>query len=297
MTDLQYNRVHKEVIRLLDGEDSGVSGEASNLESFALLDGSEYGLTISVTEIDSTDPDIIGSYEISWTTPSSGSYLYIRVWHDTYEIAGWDENYRLLSHLQDQSGPGDRTVSITLLDQDTNAPISGAWVSVYNSARTFKVAAAFTNSSGVAEVSLYDGNYKVVPSKIGDYTFGVESLTVSGDTTATYYGDPFAPSTPSTPGLCVVYGWEYDPSGDAVRVKIEVKVMADNRFLTTNPHVIKSKSVYSSSTDGYWELAVTRSDQYTESGVTYKFTIDGKAQGDYSIPAQSSIAFKDLVAS
>jgi hypothetical protein len=296
MTDLQLNRPHSEVIRLFDGEDQGVAGEAANLVVTALQDGVVSSLSFTVTEVDSTDPDVIGSYLVSWTPNTLGD-LYVRVSHATYNILGWDENYRVLRQLQDQSGFGDRTITITVKDADTGVGIQGVNVSIYNPALSYRYAAGTTNASGVVNLSVSDGTYSVILSKIGAYDFSTETLVVTADKSVTYTGDAFSPSAPSAPGLCVVYGWEYDPSSEGISsVKVKAQVMADNRFLSSNPHVIRSKEVTSAASSGYWEMALTRSDQYVTSGATYKFTIDGKKQGDYAIPARSSIAFKDLIA-
>lgn len=307
MKDIVLGQIHTGVFYAFDGLDAPVVGEAGNFVATMTVDGVTAAKTVTITEVDNVNRK--GEYQYSFTADEKRIW-YLHIIHPTYDIIGWDENFRVVDKLAEDIslqnlGSGDRVVEITVEDSTTSNPIIGALVKVYNDTSTAIVAMANTNSDGKVTVNLYDGDYKVYISQIGQYTFTVpEDLTVVADppppdVQITYQGSPVVPSTPPTPDTCVVFGWEILPNGTGLTIEVEAEILASNYFLQTNPHVIRKMTTTSdpnhANGPGYWELVLTKTDEFAGTElVHYKFTIDEQRQGDYAIPDQVSIAFKVL---
>ena len=112
------------------------------------------------------------------------------------------------------SGAGNRAVTISVKDVDTEGPIPDAQVYVRDSTGTTIEAGSATNGNGEVVFNLWDGTYRVYISKLGNYQFTVpETLVVSGDVTETYRGHSLTPAPPPDPEMCMIYGWLYEIGG------------------------------------------------------------------------------------
>lgn len=307
MKDIVLGQVHTGVFYVFDGLDQPVTGEAGNFVVTMTVDGIPEAKPVMITEVDDTDRK--GEYQYSFMADVKRIW-YLHITHPTYGLVGWDENFRVVDKLAEDIdlenlGPGDRVVEVTIEDNVTSNPIVNALVKVYNDTSTTLIAIGFTGPTGKITFMLYDGDYKVYISKIGQYTFSIpEDLTVVADppppdVAVTYEGTPFTPSPPPTPDTCVVFGWEITPDGVGAAVEVEAAILASTYFLTTNPHVIRKVTTTSDPNHvngpGYWELVITKTTEFAGSEqVNYKFTIDDQRQGDYPIPDQANIAFKVL---
>ena len=308
MKDIVLGQVHTGVFYVFDGLDQPVAGEVGNFVVTMTVDGVPKAKTVTITEVDNVNRK--GEYQYSFTADEKRIW-YLHITHPTYGTVGWDENFRVVDKLAEDIdlqnlGSGDRVVEITVEDGTTSNPIVGALVKVYNDTSTTLIAIGNTDPDGEITFNLYDGDYKVYISKIGQYTFTVpEDLTVVADppppdVVITYQGSPVVPSSPPTPDTCVVYGWELTPDGAGATVDIEAEIMASTYFLQTNPHVIRKVTTTSdpnhANGPGYWELVITKTVEFAgDDEVTYKFTIDEQRQGDYAVPDQTSVAFKDMI--
>lgn len=307
MKDIVLDQLHTGVFYAFDGLDQPVTGEAANFLKTMTVDGVASAAVITITEVD--DVNRKGEYQYSFT-PNSKRIWYLHITHPTFGLVGWDENFRVVTKLAEDInlqnlGPGDRVVEIYLEDDFTLNPIAGAYVKVYNAAATSIIAFGTTGGDGKLTVFLFDGDYKVYISKIGQYVFTVpEDLTVAADlpipdVEVTYQGTTFSPSAPPSPETCVVFGWEITPDGVGAAVEVVSEILASTYFLKTNPHVIRKVTTTSDPNHvngpGYWELVITRTVEFAgPDQVNYKFSIDDQRQGDYPIPNQASIAFKVL---
>ncbi len=189
------------------------------------------------------------------------------------------------------------TVTITVEDSVTTNPVETVIVQVWNDAETTRLKMDVTDVLGQVVFTLPDANYKVYLRKLGHYTFASlpKSLTVFGDMPVTYQGDPFLPSVPPTPQTCVVYGWTYDTGDNPVSVGIKANLVEPDQFTDDGVQVIKGvQATSSSAADGYWELILTRSGEYTAPTVWYSFRINGVFMRAYVIPDQDSVAFAAL---
>jgi hypothetical protein len=272
---------------------------------------------------DPTDTEVSGTHPVTLTelgyglyrtefTPDAVGNWQLEVVHATYFPWGQTGNYEVFNQLfdditLDNLGIGNRVVKINVRDASTLNPIPAVWIEVYDSTSTTRHAFGYSNSSGYAQFNLFDGDYKVYMSKIGEYIFTVpEDLTVVDgasipDVEVTYDGTVFTPSTPPTADLCVVYGWEQDAQGNGLAVDVTAQIIGTDNLLSSNPHINQTEITTTSSIahangPGYWELALLPSTDYIPGeNVYYKFTIDNTDIGSVLVPDLSSVALKTLL--
>lgn len=283
---------------VLDADDNLVTGLVQGSFTVELWDPTDTevsgSISVTITELAN------GNYKTEFTPNAVGHWLLV-IKHATYFPYGKREDYHVFAQLFDDInvanlGPGNRAVVITCEVVGTSTPIQGVYVEVWNNARTAKIAFGFTDSNGQIEFALFDGDYKVVLSKIGDYTFTIpEALAVDGDTTQTYDGTVFSPSAPPTADTCVVYGWTHDAQAQPVSVTVEAQLVDPKRFTSSKIQVIRSAVTTSSAVgDGYWELTLTRSGEMTAASVKYAFKIDNLPMGEYEVPDLASEEWVDI---
>ncbi len=307
--DIVLGQVHTGIFYAFDSLDQPMTGEASNFVATMTVDGVPVAKTVTITEVNAGTR--AGEYQYSFTADEKRIW-YLHITLPGKDVVGWEARFRVVDKLAEDIdlqnlGPGDRTVEVLVRDGSTLAPVPGAWVQVYDDTSTTLIALGFTGADGKITFSLYDGDYKVYISKIGQYVFTTpEDLTVTAgvspppDVQVTYDGTLFSPATPPSPDLCTIYGWELTPDGQGAEVEVTAEILASTYFLQTNPHVIRSVTTTSdpnhANGPGYWELFITKTDLFAgDEQVNYKFTIDEQRQGDYPIPDVGSIPFKELI--
>jgi len=269
------------------------------------------GATENITTIPVTIGELgYGNYRATFTPDAVGDWLLI-ITHPIYFSAGKRENYQVFEQLFDDIttenlGPGNRVVEVTI--EDTLAtPIAAAWVEIYNSTSTTRIAFGYTNSIGQITFQLFDGAYKVYIQRIGQYVFTVpEDLTVAAsppppDVQVTYVGTAFDPGTPPSADMCIVFGWEQDAQGTGLAVEVSAKIVGDDNFLTTYPHISTDPvTTISAPThangNGYWSLTLFRSGEFASGPRTvfYEFTI-GDMVRTVEIPALANVPLATLI--
>ena len=95
-----------------------------------------------------------------------------------------------------------------------------------------------SNSSGNVTFNLDANTYTVKMHKTG-YYFANQTLVVDGTESEAYTGTILTPDAPTTPSLCRIYGYYFDPTGAAYgAVKSLIKLTAiyeasDNNYYTS----------------------------------------------------------------
>ncbi len=120
---------------------------------------------------------------------------------------------------------GNRLVTLTFYLTATVTPIQGIEVDIWNNGQTVKQNGQplTTDANGQITVSLNDGTYKVRPRKQG-YTFTVpETLTVSGNTSQTYYGNTIDIGAPLAANACRVYEYCFMPDDQTPMATVKAK--------------------------------------------------------------------------
>lgn len=154
--------------------------------------------------------------------------------------------------LAQVTGAGNRVITIHVEDA-VAAPIADVLVRI-------GTASAYTDPGGDAVFALDDGDYDIILRK--DFiTFTVpESLTVAGGGTHDYTGAVFAPSVPTQPDTCVVFGLVTDNGGAPVEdAEIFINTVDDTTFAGELKIVKNQKTT--SAADGTWQLELIRSSE------------------------------------
>lgn len=298
---------------LWDGSGNPVTGVAESTLTIRLIDptGTLVYERIAAVENVTTIPVTVvelghGQYRASFTPNAVGDWQII-VTHPTYSPWGMPENYQVFLQLFDDIslqnlGPGNRIVTVTIQDDVSFNPVVDVMVQVMNTALTTMIAFRRTNASGQIVFALYDGDYKVILSKPSQYSFTVpEDLTVSGDTSITYFGSLFDPGSPPSSETCIVFGWEQDVQQLGLEIEIKAEIVGDDNFLTANPHIVGTEVIVTSDSNhangaGYWSMALLRSGQFASADrtVLYQFTICDMVK-TVEIPNVANVALADLI--
>lgn len=292
MDEITLNVLHQDYIYVYDSSEDPVTGlVAGDFTIRVTVNGTVAAKTVTVTEVNATTRP--GLYRIAFT-PDVRGYWYVHLLNATYNKPGWGGYYHAAE--QQNLGVGNRLVTITVQEVYTGVLIPGALVEVFNVARTARSELGITDANGQVVFSLYDGSYSIVTSRLGSYTFSnPTALTVSGVTPLTIEGTPFSPATPASPALCTIYGWTLDEQGQPTSVQVRAELAGGSRFLTSYPQIVPMAVTESSAAaDGYWELQLTRSAQFRETGAQYSFSVDGVHVGNYTVPNQATVGLHEL---
>ena len=176
---------------------------------------------------------------------------------------------------------GASQITIVVKD-DSDAPVPGAFISVYDSSNTTLLTRVITDNSGQAILAIDDGDYKIRLFRSG-YAFTVpEDLTVSGDGSVEYVGTAlYIPSTPSAPDLCVIFGTVRDAAGVPISgACVEVYAVTPQ----TVSGIQKGERIATTVTDadGWFEIELVRN-------TVVQFAIEGTAfDFERTVPDQAS---------
>lgn len=189
------------------------------------------------------------------------------------------------------SGAGNREVTIAVVDQETTGPIADVGVYVRDATGTTILAAGTTDGAGQVVLNLWDGEYQVYLSKMGNYRFTVpEDLTVDGDTEVEYQGVSIIPSPPPDPAMCVIYGWLYELNASPYALqKFHVSIYQPPRGSRTGVLLGSGALEVSTDVEGYFSFYAIRG---------YMIRIDvpqASLEAAVLVPDQDSIKITDLV--
>ena len=173
-------------------------------------------------------------------------------------------------------GGGSEPETLVVLSSVDSTKIQGARVSVKTiDQSTFRISGLHTDINGKLIVSLDPGSFWIEVFANG-FNPEFDTLVVAdGGGTVMLLMDRFDPGTPPDPGLCRVYGWVYDISGDSL-ADIDVTAEIPREF-----HPVKYSNVvitpFSKSTttdiNGYWQLDLIPSLALSGGDVEYLFTV------------------------
>ena len=137
------------------------------------------------------------------------------------------------------NGLGDVKPNVTINVKDNNAAnVVDCYVEIWDSAGTSFISRTNTNSSGDVTFNLDSNNYIVKMHKTG-YYFTDQTLVVDGVESESYTGTILTPDAPTSPTLCRIYGYYFDPAGStysAVKSLIKLTAIyeaADNNYYTS----------------------------------------------------------------
>ena len=190
------------------------------------------------------------------------------------------------------SGFGSESVIITLVDTlNSDAPIEGARVNVWNSSGSTFLTFGNTDADGQLSVSLDSGDYLFKFFKAG-VSIDDETLTISDSDSVqnfTIEAASLSVTAPSSPNLCRIYADFIDQGGSAVEGFI---VSVANLFDPTSSaglSVVDSHDTHSSNSEGHVEFDVVIGATVKISLVTTGLT------RDITVPDQATANLFDLL--
>jgi len=288
-------------MKVLDANDNRVPGIPLNEFHYSLRDpdglerSADQGGDITVTFQEFS----FGNYAL-WYTPDKVGPWYIDVWHLTIFPWGQHNDHQIYSQSLDDVGPGtgDHMQKLIVLESGSLTPLQNTRVRVYNDAMTQLVAQGYTDTNGEITVNLNDGTYNVNLYRLGTHTFSnPHALTVVAPyTDVTYYGTPITLPTPTSPEGCMVYGWLTELDGvTPMSAEITVEIVGGKQFTTGGLQVPRSVTVVTSqATDGYWQVELVRSSEFTDPNTRYAFKVDGISQCEFIVPDVDNINFANM---
>jgi hypothetical protein len=169
------------------------------------------------------------------------------------------------------TGTGIGANLVTLTVQSSGAvPIASVPVTVKNSGQTATVAVGTTDVNGQVAFNLDNGTYKVLVVSSPSYTtLPVQTLVVSGTTTATYTLSAFNPGTPTSPSLCRIFGTLRKLDGSvAVNSKVSFSLISSLPVESNDTLIVVRQIEALTDTAGYFFVDLTRSSTLLQVGTT-----------------------------
>jgi hypothetical protein len=156
------------------------------------------------------------------------------------------------------SNAGSSSVTLTTQLSPALTALADVVVTLMDSTDTVVQDSKKTNASGQVIFSCDDGSYKVRLAKAG-YSFTTpQSLTVSGDTAATYSGTAIVAPAPAA-GCQTLYGYVYDSSLTAVAGQEVTAEIVDIPNMSISPAIISAQRLTGATdVNGYFTLQVAK---------------------------------------
>lgn len=179
-------------------------------------------------------------------------------------------------------GGGSSTVTLTVTD-GTN-PVADASVQIWNTGLSVLVSYATSNVSGVVTLTADDGSYTVKIRKAG-YTWANQSLTVSGNTSATYAGTTTVIPATVDATLCRVYEYMRQPDGTFPATCLgycKIVSLPYNYNTSIYAGTIITGTYAAATGLIYWDVPRGATVQFSISGYGYAY------ENGYTVPALAS---------
>ncbi len=276
-------------------------------------------IEIAMTEVDATELPGVYRYEFDLgivTNETLNDVYHFRI-NAASAVNQPQEGIILTTDLAAKAGWGDRTFTATVEDSVT-APIAGATVIVRGSTGLPVVGRNTTDVDGEATFLLDDGSYLVYVYSQGYAFSNPFSLTITGDSAATYTGTGDGSSSitpPESPDVCRVFGYFMDLAGDPIQgVKVLAELSSRSAYVLnalSGTLIAKPQESTVSDADGLWQLDLIPNALLTvepdeavspEAGATdtqYRFTFQApgmvRKQKQVTVPDESTADFKTLI--
>lgn len=176
------------------------------------------------------------------------------------------------------ASPGGGTEPETLIafSVEDSSRIQGARISVRSlDQSTLKVSGLVTDSNGKLLLALDPDSFWVeITANSFNQTLDTIIVTEGGGTDSLFMGR-FDTGVPPEPGLCRVYGWVYDISGDSLSgVTITAEISREYHPVRYGNAVITPFSLSTlSDSSGYWQIDLIPSALLSDPEIKYMFTV------------------------
>lgn len=174
---------------------------------------------------------------------------------------------------------GSVITTIAVKEDDTGGvPVAGVQVSIRSTTNAF-IDQSYTDTAGQVVFTLDAGTYYVYLARIGVPMFftrpQVLVVPVGADYAVEYYGIPFVPIAPTSPGVAVVYDYLFNLGLDA-RPGIEVKAMVSHparTYLADGP-ILSSLQRTRTDATGLFQFTLPRQVDLQTPAVKYAIEIE-----------------------
>jgi len=112
-------------------------------------------------------------------------------------------------------GSGAFSTTLFAYDTSNSQAVAGVRLAVWNSSLTSLKAVVMTGTTGSVGINVDSGSYVISATAPGYLFAAYDTIVVSGSQVDTLRGYQFDPGTPTSPGLCRVYGYLFTSNGDA----------------------------------------------------------------------------------
>jgi len=202
-------------------------------------------------------------------------------------------------------GEGSELVTIYAKETGTELPIPEADYEIWDEGNLIRLHSGNdSDNDGNQEFNLNPGDYKVKLRKsFWNFPVVVDLIVPPGGTYLIIHGERLLPSSPSVPGLCVVFGYTYGVNGRKLPGAIISAKLTDPSAFADSLKIAKMTSETVSNSEGYFELELIPNDDYKPTDTKYIFTVTKTEKGkdDFRweqrgvVPDQPSADFKNIV--
>jgi hypothetical protein len=204
-------------------------------------------------------------------------------------LAGVGNNVHDDLEIVASQGGGTEPETLLVLSLADSSKIQGARACLRTiDQSTIRAAGLLTDNNGRLILALDPDSFWVEITANG-YNQTLDTIIVDdGGGTDTLYMSRFDPGSPSEPGLCRVYGWVYDITGDSLAgIEVTAEIPREYHPVKYNNVVITPFSK-SSTTDssGYWQIDLIPSSSLSGDEVKYLFTVKNDSGVIYRIKVE-----------
>jgi len=253
----------------------------------------EYYWTHIATELGSRRIEIKFEIEIN-TTP------FLLEWRFSFAVIEKDlqDAYDRVDSLT--IGEGSEPIMIYAKETGTELPIPEADYEIWDESNSIRLHSGDdSDNNGNQEFNLNPGNYKVKLRKsLWNFPVVADLWVPVGGTNLTIYGERLLPSSPSVPGLCVVFGYTYGVNGRKLPGATISAKLTDLSAFADSLKIAKMTSETVSNSEGYFELELIPNSDYKPTDTKYIFTVtkeDFRWEQKGIVPDQPSVNFKNIV--
>nr|MBN2276851.1 hypothetical protein [candidate division Zixibacteria bacterium] len=170
-------------------------------------------------------------------------------------------------------GGGAYSIEIMVLDTALDQPIPGVGLNVRNLPQTALIAVGQSDNSGSAGFSLNPDTFMVAAFAPGYIFHPYDTIVVTGPGLDTLFGYRFDPGEPTDPGMCRLYGFVYNISGNpesdaAITARLPAGVTRAGAALIS-PLMVETTS----DGNGYFYLDLIPNTELTPDTTRYEITV------------------------
>lgn len=199
-----------------------------------------------------------------------------------------------------QQGSGSEAVTIYAKETSTENPIPEADYEIWDEGNSIRLhSGGDLDNNGNQDFNLNPGDYKVKLRKsFWNFPVVTDLVVPTGGVNLIIHGERLLPSSPSVPGLTVIYGYTYGINRRKLPGATISAKLTDPSAFADSLKIAKMTNSTVSNSEGYFELELIPNSDYKPTGTQYIFIVTKKEyrwEQKGTVPDQPSIEFKNIV--